>query len=102
MIPPLTSLGRASMFTKRTEEGLSPLTGRERSRTRFTEGVISAPALEKGWQFGKGWGGEDRCWWWQECSQKHEGHSQRGRGVEVGKVKRSSLPVLLETVTWGF
>lgn len=56
MIPALTSLGRAAMLTERTEEGLSPLTGRERSRTPFTEGVISAPALEKGWQFGKGWG----------------------------------------------
>lgn len=54
MIPALTSLGRAAMLTERTEEGLS--SGRERSRTPFTEGVISAPALEKGWQFGKGWG----------------------------------------------
>lgn len=46
------------MFTKCTEEGISLLilTGRERSRTRFTEGVISAPGLEKGHQFGKGWG----------------------------------------------
>lgn len=97
MIPALTSLGRAAMLTERTEEGLS--SGRERSRTPFTEGVISAPALEKGWQgLGVGKTGVG----WQECSQKHEGHGQRGRGVQVGKVKRSSLPVLLGTVTWGF
>lgn len=50
-------------FCDSPQEGLSLLflTGR-RTRTDFTKGVIFAPGLENGWEFGKGWGWGGEVW----------------------------------------